>query len=59
MHDDLYAAGRTRPSWDSLRDWWRSADDDLRALVVVIGVDVLAVVVMLTTFLATLVPHFV
>ena len=59
MDDDLYAAERPRPDWRFPRDWWRSADDDVRALAVVIGVDVLAVVVMLTTFLATLVPHFV
>ncbi len=51
-------ASRPRPAWTSPRDWWMSADGDLRAIVVVVGVDALAVVVMLTTFLATLVPHF-
>ena len=59
MHDDLHVAGRTASASASLRDWWRSADDDVRAVVVVVVVDGLAVVVMLTTFLATLMPHFV
>ena len=70
--DDPYAFGRAdatelgqngtglpRPAWASPRDWWRSADGDLRTIVVVVAVDALAVVVMLTTFVATLVPHFV
>ena len=59
MHDDLHLAGRTTSASGSLRDWWRSADDDVRAVALVVVVDVLAVVVMLTTFLATLVPHVV